>query len=1524
MATSFPYSTEAAVADALRLDPAHQARDAYLNSTWENKAALEGAIQRTTDPTARSVLLQEYQRLYGGANASQPLNSLSGTPSLTGVELTGVYQPSGDAPPDAAPAGPTLGDFQAKYGHLLANTSAAPTGQAPTLFDLMGIPSATPQAPTDDTGDTMRGLKVALGQTKPLAMGVVGLLGATAEKALGEGGVSTSVKDWGLKGYREGMDKLQPLQRETDSLSAAWEKVKAGEPGALVDWLQYSLGYAAGQVGEAAAMSVLGAAVGTAATSGNPAGTAAGAVAGGVAGVFEKQAVKGLVGRMVNAEMERMLAQGVKIGGEELVKQATKNVAARIGSTAALGAYGTGQELGSIYPDAVEQAAKEGRQLDGGDLARVWGMGLVAGGVEGLTDRLGLEALSGRIKLPGVGGRAARGATGALALGSGEAATEGLQTYLERVGAGQDTTSPEAIRSYIDAAGQGFVGGAAGGGIAGVVHAPSKEELKRQADKQAEESTKAILTAPDLDAAIAAANAATTRPSADVQMSVEQADATARMRKLQEKLDGLTDTPEYQAADQARLEKLQQALDTHSELLRTEATTNPFSPVNEQGITRREPSAPVADQLQRDLPAKQRPGLPEVTATPLMKGREGGPMRDMLREADRANAGMRPGPTKVAEAPREPGVQWIDTTPIRSMPQARQNLAQLRERAPEFGVNPNDMVLAPHPTEKGAFAVRVVPDRLGTKPVQAQPSTSQPLADNYVAPRAKAPAATPIGTTKIEGPADNQTMGPPRPPSKRYTGNERFADLTPMTQDQAQARLATLQQKATEAGNDPNALAIVPHPGTVGRFAIKNLTPPGKRLSRTPRTPADVGMAGKQPVIVDAERAYIEAKRRENTPAARAFVRAYDKGELSRNDVLRAAAADARTRTDSQIATEAAGFVSAMEDHKRRGNGAARDFETGRWTPPPKIGTELGRLPAGKEAPTAAPEPSTAPEGGASPETPLAGARPAGATTLTPEAHKALQVNNNSSKLLPITKAGDYEGAIKLMEADNSPTIKRVAELARQHLLGKVKLRWGGEHPGVRGSYSPDTDTITMYQAGIRRVQTLAHESVHALTAHAIMHPTKEQKVWVARLEQLRKHVKKVMGDAEYRRYMPQMRNYLHEFAVEVFTNQGLQTRLAEIPYENKSVWTKFVELVAGLLGFNNTSNALTEGLATLENLIALGRNTDRSVSDIRLFERARPEAQTETAKFSPTANARTEQNGTYEAAPSDQRYADALGARLTKRGAAPVVLQAVRAPADRADLRAAAAAASRLFGKPVVFVKFGSQPLFNGAHVGNIVYVNVEATKPILAVIGHELLHTMAYSQRAIYSNLLTSIRGLLMNQSAYADKINKKLTDAGLNAITDPNVMTEELVADIVGDNFMDPEFWKALQAEQPTGFRSLVQTVLRFLDDTIARVTRIRPFGTDMYVKDLNKARDAVLQALREYSGAEVGAITEENVVRFSPPDQANDYEGLKGRTVTVPVQVADTGKTATLRADARQMLRDYDSRIEAMAKLLECVG
>lgn len=333
-----------------------------------------------------------------------------------------------------------------------------------------------------DLKNIYRGGEVALRQTIPIVKGMIALGGATAEKFFGQGGMSTDVKNWGYNGYKDGMAGAEALHQDNDEVTTAWAKAKQGDIGAMVDWATYGLGYLGGQLSETVAMSVIGGIIGSAAEPG--VGTLAGVGTGVVAKGMIRDAARKLVGKLIAKEIEQTAVKtGAKITSEQALKQITKSA----GATALIGANAFTQELGTIYPTLVDEKKKSGQEITGTDLARVWATGIVAGRLESLSDKLGLDALiKGEIpllnKIPqGVrnlakDNKAIAGLLGLAWTGGIEGGTEFTQTGLERLGAGQSLNDKEAWKDYINSGALGFFGGATVGGYSGFIHGVNGDE----------------------------------------------------------------------------------------------------------------------------------------------------------------------------------------------------------------------------------------------------------------------------------------------------------------------------------------------------------------------------------------------------------------------------------------------------------------------------------------------------------------------------------------------------------------------------------------------------------------------------------------------------------------------------------------------------------------------------------------------------------------------------------------------------------------------------------------------------------------------------------------------------------------------------------------------------------------------------------------------------------------------------------------------------------------------------------------
>ena len=341
-------------------------------------------------------------------------------------------------------------------------------------------PAEAPPPPKADQGDFLRGGKVAFQQLPQMGYGITAGIAAAGESALGEGGLATDLKNWAIKGYKAWGDKIQSVSKESDSFTYSWDEAKKGNIGALVDFLQYGLGYAGGQAVQMLATAGVGSIAAKATL-----GTAA----------------KTLAEGMVSKEITRITATDVakEMTADQIGKLAVANVAGRIGETAAIGAMAFGQEGGEIFGGLTEQ--NQGRALTGAELAKAFGATLAAGGLEFVGDKLGLDILTGKLNvIGGKAGRIARGIGAGAVAAPIEGGTEYLQTGIEEFGKGNEQNilpfnqSAKAQTGALDAAALGAIGGAAMGGIGGAIHTPTASEVKLTGDAHAD--MESIMSAP--------------------------------------------------------------------------------------------------------------------------------------------------------------------------------------------------------------------------------------------------------------------------------------------------------------------------------------------------------------------------------------------------------------------------------------------------------------------------------------------------------------------------------------------------------------------------------------------------------------------------------------------------------------------------------------------------------------------------------------------------------------------------------------------------------------------------------------------------------------------------------------------------------------------------------------------------------------------------------------------------------------------------------------------------------------------
>ena len=395
----------------------------------------------------------------------------------------------------------------------------------------------------------------------------------------------------------------------------------------------------------------------------------------------------------------------------------------------------------------------------------------------------------------------------------------------------------------------------------------------------------------------------------------------------------------------------------------------------------------------------------------------------------------------------------------------------------------------------------------------------------------------------------------------------KLVDTRAMDERAAQNRLLVMQNMLKNQGGDPNSLAIVPHPQVEGKFAIQSLDVPVKFTKNLPETAIN---RPETPKIIDPIEAYLEVAKRTNTPASMRLIRDYEAGIVTKEDIQ--AAVDAERKANQPLPINYKGngepWFVAPDKYRIKGDRGERYVPLFDET---KISQEPFRPPE--------PPPKTKNE---LPKT-------LGEYKLRmPRAH-------DNPTYRQANQQSNFKMLADTMSTSTNPIYKRVGELS-QKIASKVTLQKPGalQKRNWLGQYNPNDNSIKMRPSHAGDEWTNVHESVHALTVYAQRNPTAAQKPYVDQINTLFQHVTKELKKKGYTKNNIYGLTDAMEFTAEAMSNVEFQYMLMQIPYQGKqSAWTKFVQLVADLLGITDT-NALTEVLNLVDKLgqKAGGRNT--------------------------------------------------------------------------------------------------------------------------------------------------------------------------------------------------------------------------------------------------------------------------------------------------------------------------------------------
>ena len=145
------------------------------------------------------------------------------------------------------------------------------------------------------------------------------------------------------------------------------------------------------------------------------------------------------------------------------------------------------------------------------------------------------------------------------------------------------------------------------------------------------------------------------------------------------------------------------------------------------------------------------------------------------------------------------------------------------------------------------------------------------------------------------------------------------------------------------------------------------------------------------------------------------------------------------------------------------------------------------------------------------------------------------------------------------------------------------------EVEAIPGMYDPETNTVYLDDYFGKYEDVLAHELTHAISHDFVSSPSAKNTPTYKALDKLYQHVKEQFSDKEAYGL-----SSLDEFVSEGLSNPLFQKELSNIKYENTTVWNKFVESIAKILGLK-ADNAFTELLNLTTTAAEQGQSEGRT-----------------------------------------------------------------------------------------------------------------------------------------------------------------------------------------------------------------------------------------------------------------------------------------------------------------------------------------
>ena len=950
--------------------------------------------------------------------------------------------------------------------------------------------------------------------------------------------------------------------------------------------------------------------------------------------------------------------------GAVAARGAGEAAAAQAGVRGAIGAAGVqqGADVGAgayenIYNELKSKGATDTEAAQGAlNLARAAGASGAI--ISVLAQRLpGARALEETFAgVPSVAGRAGRVARGAAGEGVSEVGEEVGGQFTQNLAMREVKPEQSLTEGLGETAGMAAIGGVGLGGIAGLARRPAPQE---PAPPAATEEQLPPVEPTATQQRIEALTGVGRQPGVGIEglLSAQEAAAQEEERRPLRPGEARAKLPEFERGVASLLRPGETRVKDMPEF--QQATSKFGLRPGETKVDRmpefEKPATAEAQQIQEDIAAREkiardaeRKRIREVQAIPGEARAASEEMLDIIRQLQLANLPNTPNPL---------------TTEQREY--LKNRLIELQKQAkPQPRVGPETR---PEVQDRGPLAQQL-PTASSPEAIAARQAEIDRRRQEAGLPTAEQQRA---GITEVEKPKIGKSPIP------------KLVDPRPLTEQQANARLGVLKDMLQIEGGDPNSLGIVPHPTVQGKFAIKSFDLPFKLSTEQQATAFGTP---EKPIVIDPVEAYVNIARQTNTPASQRFVKDWEAGRITREDVQRALQTERQVlqlppltflgSPPAKISQQpiAGPTLQGVRDVFDRpvtnvAKPTAKPYDIPTSKPP--LGYTIWTIQAGQVEPTSGIElpaiqflnnpsvdavdyylrllnemvrsepitqeeknqqekikaflqaykenkisrgfiekalrkegqqaPQKSEQKTVEPTEPTEPTEPGKILTLE-QFKDVLPVNYNNPIVEKLHYAKDFGGLIDFFKTHKNPVYRRVAELA-EPLRNKVKIMRPARIGG-KGQYSPAYDQITMSVNFAGSEKTTIHEIVHALVARQQLAPSPQARKFVQEIKKLREYAKKELKkrgklidpntNSEWYAFdtRTDVQKVGLEFVTEALAYPEFQYELMQIPYsQSQSVWSKFVELVANLLGIKNKT-VLSEVLNLVEQLSQTSRPT--------------------------------------------------------------------------------------------------------------------------------------------------------------------------------------------------------------------------------------------------------------------------------------------------------------------------------------------